>query len=197
MRDPRTSDSQAEAVFTSDLGLSHKLLRMVNSAARGGRGIESIKQAVQLSGREEIGRWLALLLVSSIAARGASNRELLHLAVQRGRMCELLAAPSGRNRDAGALFLVGLFSLLDAISGMPMTQLLESIALAPALREALVTRTGPYAVPLSLAEAYEQGEWNSVRQHASLSGLDPSQIGQIYVQSMAWTRDRLMSLAAA
>jgi EAL and modified HD-GYP domain-containing signal transduction protein len=197
MRDPRTTDLQAEAAFTSDLGLSHKLLRMVNSAARGGRGIESIKHAVQLSGREEIGKWLALLLVSSIAARGGSNRELLHLAVQRGRMCELLAGPSGRNRDAGALFLVGLFSLLDAISGMPMAQLLESIALAPALREALVARTGPYAAPLSLAEAYEQGEWSSVRHHASSSGLDASQVGAIYVQSMAWTRDRLLSLAAA
>ena len=197
MRDPRTTDSQAEAAFTSDLGLSHKLLRMVNSAARGGRGIESIKHAVQLSGRDEIGKWLALLLVSSIAARGASNRELLHLAVQRGRMCELLAAPSGRMRDAGALFLVGLFSLLDAISGMPMAQLLESIALAPALREALVARTGPYATQLSLAEAYEQGEWSSVRHHASSSGMDTAQVGQIYVQSMAWTRDRLMSLAAA
>ena len=135
--------------------------------------------------------------MSSIAGRGASNRELLHLAVQRGRMCELLAAPSGRTRDAGALFLVGLFSLLDAISGVPMAQLLESIALAPALREALVARTGPYAAQLSLAEAYEQGEWSRVRHHASSSGIDTVQVGQIYVESMAWTRDRLMSLAAA
>ena len=197
LRDPHTTDSEAEAAFTSDLGLSHKLLRMVNSAARGGRGIESIRHAVQLSGRDEIAKWLALLLVSSIAARGASNRELLHLAVQRGRMCELLAAPSGRTRDAGALFLVGLFSLLDAISGMPMAQLLESIALAPALREALVARTGRYAVPLSLAEAYEQGDWSRVRHHASTSGIDAVRVGQIYVESMAWTRDRLLSLAAA
>jgi c-di-GMP-related signal transduction protein len=195
MRDATTTDGEVEAAFTSDIGLSYKLLRMVNSAALGGRGIESIKHALRLSGRTELSKWLALLLVSSIAARGASNRELLHLAVQRGRMCELLGGSAGQERDTSALFLVGLFSLLDAISGIPMPQLLASIALAPPLQQALVGRTGPYAGPLNLAEAYEQGAWSSVRQHASLSGIDEAHLGALYVQSLEWTRERLLSLA--
>jgi len=197
LRDSRASDAETEAVFASDVVLSYKLLRMVNAAARGGRGIESIRHAIQLAGRNELSKWLALLLVSSIAARSAVNRELLHLAVQRARMCELLAAPTGRARDTSALFLVGLFSLLDAISGMPMAELLESIALAPPLRQALMERTGPYAEPLSIAEAYEQGAWSIVSRHASSSGLDTSEVGALYVQSLAWTRERLLSLSAA
>jgi EAL and modified HD-GYP domain-containing signal transduction protein len=195
MRDPRATDNDAEAVFAADLSLSYKLLRMVNSAARGGRDIESIRHAVQLSGRTELSKWLALLLVSSMAARGGANRELLNLAVQRGRMCELLAPLTGRAPDSGALFLVGLFSLLDAISGMPMAELLEAITLARPVRDALVERTGPYAGPLTLAEAYQQGAWGMVREHASSSGLDATQVGALYVQSLAWTRDRLLSAA--
>lgn len=197
MRDPRTTDSDAEAVFSADVGLSYKLLRMVNSAARGGRGIESIKHAVQLSGRNELSKWLALLLVSSMAASGGTNRELVQLAVQRGRMCELLGGSIGRDRDSGALFLVGLFSLLDAISGMPMPELIQAVELAPALRDALVARTGPYASALNLTEAYEQGEWNRVARDASSSGLDAAQVGALYVQSLAWTRERLLSLPGA
>ena len=196
LRDPNASDTEAEAVIGTDVGLSYRLLRMVNSAARGGRDIESIRHAVQLTGRNELGKWLALLLVSSIAARGATNRELLHLAVQRARLCELLATPVGLGRDANASFLVGLFSLLDAIAGIPMPDLLESIALAPPIRAALVDRTGPYAGPLSLAEAYERGEWTAVVRQASSSGLDASQVGALYVQSLAWTRARLLSLTA-
>lgn len=195
MRDPRTTDAEAETAFTSDIGLSYKLLRMVNSAARGGRGIESIRHALRLSGRTELSKWLGLLLMSSIAARGAANRELLHLAVQRARLCELLGGSTGQERDTSALFLVGLFSLLDAISGIPMPKLLESISLAPALRQALMGRTGPYAGPLSLAEAYEQGAWSEVIAQASSSGLDAAQVGALYVQSLAWTRDRLLSVA--
>ena len=112
-------------------------------------------------------------------------------------MCELLATSIRRDHDTSALFLVGLFSLLDAISGMPMADLLESITLAPPLREALVGRTGPYAGALTLAEAYEQGAWSTVRQHATSSGLDAAHVGALYVQSLAWTRDRLLSLAGA
>ena len=87
--------------------------------------------------------------------------------------------------------------LLDAIAGMPMVELLEAIALSRPVRDALVDRTGPYAGPLTLAEAYEQGAWGTVRRHASSSGLDPMQIGAAYVQSLAWTRDRLLSMAGA
>ena len=195
MRDPRASDAEAEAAFTSDIGLSYKLLRLVNSAARGGRGIESIRHALQLTGREELSKWLALVLVSSIAARGAANRELLHLAVQRGRLCELLGTSAGGGRDTGALFLVGLFSLLDAISGIPMPKLLDSISLAMPLRQALMERTGPYAGPLSLAEAYERGAWKQVTDVASSSGIDAGHVSALYVQSLAWTRERLLSLA--
>jgi EAL and modified HD-GYP domain-containing signal transduction protein len=195
LRDASTTDVEAEAAFTSDMGLSYKLLRMVNSAASGGRGIESIRHALRLSGRTELTKWLALLLVSSIAARGASNRELLHLAVQRGRMCELLGGSTGRERDTSALFLVGLFSLLDAISGIPMPQLLESITLAPPLQQALVGRTGPYAGPLQLTEAYERGAWSTVHQHAFSSGINEAHVGALYIQSLEWTRERLLSLA--
>ena len=195
MRDPGATDADAETAFTSDTGLSSKLLRMVNSAARGGRRIESLGHALQLIGRAELSKWLALVLVSSIAARGAVNRELLHLAVQRARLCELLGATAGGGRDTGALFLVGLFSLLDAISGIPMPSLLESIALATPLRQALMERTGPYAGTLSLAEAYERGAWQQVAEGASSSGIGAPTVGALYIQSLAWTRERLLSLA--
>ena len=195
VRDARATDAQAEAAFSADISLSYKLLRIVNSAARGGRGAESIAHAVQLVGRAELSKCLALLLVSSMAARGAANRELLHLAVQRARMCELLGGSTGRSHDTSALFLVGLFSLLDVISGIPTADLLECITLAPPLRDALVGRTGPCAGPLTLTEAYERGAWSAVSHHASSSGIDAGHAGTLYVQSLAWTRDTLLSLA--
>jgi EAL and modified HD-GYP domain-containing signal transduction protein len=197
MRDDRASDAEAETVISADLGLTNKLLRMVHSAARGERGIESIRHAVQLSGRIELSKCLALLLVSSMAVGGGASREQVHLAVQRARMCELLAGTTGNDRESGSLFLVGLFSLLDAISGMPMPELLEAVALAPAFREALISRAGPYAVALVLAEAYEQGAWATVARQARVLGIDAAQVGAFYVQSVAWTRDRLLSLSGA
>ena len=136
-----------------------------------------------------------LLRSVSSTARGAANREAFHLAVQRARMCELLAGPSCWDGESRSLFLVGLLSLLDAISGMPMPDLLEAITPAPALRDALVSRVGPYAVALLLAEAYEQGSWATVGRLAQRMGIDAAQVASCYVQSLAWTRDQLRSLA--
>jgi c-di-GMP-related signal transduction protein len=90
---------------------------------------------------------------------------------------------------------VGLFSLLDTISGMPMGDLLESITLAPPLRDALVGRAGPHASPLTLVEAYERGAWSTMKQLARSSGIDAAHVGALYLQSLAWTRGRLRSLA--
>ena len=47
-----------------DVALSYKLLRMVNSAAMGGRDIWSIGHALRLLGRAQIARWLGILLVT-------------------------------------------------------------------------------------------------------------------------------------
>jgi c-di-GMP-related signal transduction protein len=138
-----------------------------------------------------------LLRIVSSTARGTANREVFHLAVQRARMCELLAGPSCWDGESRSLFLVGLLSLLETISGTPMPELLKAIAPAPALRDALVSRVGPYAVALSLTEAYEQGLWATVGRLAQRMGLDAAQVTACYLQSLVWTRDRLRLLATA
>ena len=138
-----------------------------------------------------------LLRIVNSTARGTASREVFHLAVQRARMCELLAGPSCWDGESRSLFLVGLLSLLDTVSGMPMPDLLKAIAPAPALRDALVSRVGPYAVALSLTEAYEQGLWATVGRLAQRMGIDAAQVAACYMQSLAWTRDRLRSLATA
>ena len=194
LRDGRANDTIAEAVFASDVKLASRLLRAVNGMGRADRGTESVRDALQHGTRDELGTWLLLLLASAIAARESASRELLHLAVQRARLCALLAGSAGRAHDAGSMFLVGLFSLLDAVGRMPIEALLEPMALGPLVREALLERTGPYAATLALVEAWEQGEWETVRRQASAAGIDASQVSTCYVQSLAWTRDRLRSL---
>ncbi|HEX5075185.1 MAG TPA: hypothetical protein VFW03_18360 [Gemmatimonadaceae bacterium] len=138
-----------------------------------------------------------LLRVVSSTARATANREALHRAVQRARMCELLAGPSSWDGESRSLFLVGLLSLLETVTATPMPDLLKAIAPAPALRDALLSRVGPYAVALSLAEAYEQGAWATVGRLIQRIGMDAAQVAACYIQSLVWTRDQLRSLATA
>jgi len=194
LRDPKTTDHTLETEFRGDLSLSFKLLRTVNSAALGGRGISSIRHAVRLTGREELHKWLALVLVSSVASRGGVDTELVMVAIQRARMCELIAGATGHGHTTGSLFMVGLFSLLDAIMRSPMTDLLERIDLSSDVRSALLGRDGPLAPPLELVEAYQRGDWDNVGQQASTLGVDAADTVDLYMQSVGWTRVMMQGL---
>jgi len=195
LRDPKVSDATLDKAFGTDINLTYKLLRMVNSAATGARGIESIGHAIRLMGRVPLHRWLSLLFVSSLASEGGIKLELTQAALVRARLCELIAASAGaadgHRRDANTAFMVGLFSVIDALLRIPMDEVLARIDLSTEVRQALLERTGPYAAPLFLAEAYEQGNWNAVRAQARELGVPGQELARLYLDSIGWAREQM------
>ena len=134
-------------------------------------------------------RWLGLLLVVGGEQHGV-RAELMRLSLVRAHMCELLATASGVPRAGGSLFLVGMLSLLDQLLEAPMEQLVESMELAPDVRQALLHREDYYGAVLSLIEAYEAGSWDAVIGWANGIGVAPEALPQIYVDSLAWAREQ-------
>ena len=190
IRNPDASDMHVEDAFRADLVLTYKLLRIVNSAALGGMGIESIRHAVQLLGRAALHRWLSLLLVSSLSTATGVESELVTVAMQRARFCELISESRGRRRESGPLFMVGLFSLLDALLRIPMEEILAKVDLASDLSEVLLWRTGPHAPTLRLVEAYESARWDDVLTEAKALSLPIEEVPELYAQAVEWTRQR-------
>jgi len=195
LRNPATSDAALEEGFRTDVSLTYKLLRSVNSASMGGRGIESIRHAIRLVGRGELHKWLSLLLVTSVAGKGGTDAELVRLAIQRARLCETVAQQGRDRRSAEPLFMVGLFSLLDAILKVPLHEVLHRIELADEVRRALLARSGPYAPTLAVVEAYERGSWSTVRAECETLGIEVSTLGELYVDALQWTRERIEQAA--
>ena len=107
---------RVEELIKREVALAYKLLRLLNSAAPGlRRRVDSVSHALALLGDVAIRKWLSVITLGTIA----SDRPL-ELAVQsvvRGSFCERLAAGSGLGPRASDLFLLGLFSLLDAMIG--------------------------------------------------------------------------------
>ena len=84
--------------------------------------------------------------------------ELVELALQRARMCEVLGG--SRELDAGdGHFTVGLFSVADALLDSPMDEVLETLPFSDEIRAALLNREGPKGELLSTVVAYERGEF--------------------------------------
>jgi len=146
--------------------LSYRLLRYANSPALGlTRGVETAEQAVQLLGRRELQRWLQMLLMSSAASRQATAA-MQEQALARGRLMELLAGADTQSQEAaadsktsaGALFSVGLFSMLETLLETPLAQALAPLRLSDAANQALLHGQGPWAAHLQLATALDSND---------------------------------------
>jgi EAL and modified HD-GYP domain-containing signal transduction protein len=87
--------------------------------------------------------------------------------------------------------MVGLFSLLDTILRVPLAEIVERIDLSDEVRRALLLRAGPYAPTLLLVEAWERGSWSVALTEADALGIDGALLGEMYVEALRWTEDRL------
>ena len=76
-------------------------------------------------------------------------------------MCEKIAETLGMNhRDR--FFLVGLFSVLDAILDQPLTEIVPSLPLRTDITNALLHHEGQLGSALRAVIAYEQHDWIKV-----------------------------------
>ena len=191
-RDPNTPDSQLERVISSDPGITYQMLRIVNSAALGGRGITSISHALRMVGRTNVIRWLALAAATARSGERGTDDELIRQAVQRGRFCEQMATRA-TGLDAGSMFLIGLFSLLDAVFRMPMHEVLERVNLDEDVTQALLNREGRYADPLLVVESYELGLWESAAEAAARINFNPADLPTLYNDALQWTSEQMPS----
>jgi EAL and modified HD-GYP domain-containing signal transduction protein len=192
-RDPNVPDRALEDAVSTDPVLTFQLLRLVNSAAVGVRAVSSIGHALRVIGRTAFLRWLALAIAASRGAKSGVDQHLVRQAVERGRLLEQLA---GQGRDAGTLFLVGLFSLMDAVFRMPLHDIVSRVALGEDAKAALLDRSGPYAKPLAFAESYELGMFESAMQVATELGVMPDKLPELYTSAISWTNEALGAVTA-
>ncbi|MHB1310478.1 MAG: EAL and HDOD domain-containing protein [Gemmatimonadaceae bacterium] len=189
-RNPDTPERELESTIGADPGITYQILRIVNSAALGGHGITSIPHALRLIGRTNLVRWLALASTTSRTGSSGVSDELVRQAVHRARFCETLAVPFN-GLDKSTLFLTGLFSLLDALFRIPMSEILDRINLSDDVRDALLERSGSYADPLILVESYELGLWQGAATAAERLGFDPRRLATCYGDALQWAEEQM------
>jgi EAL and modified HD-GYP domain-containing signal transduction protein len=172
--------------FKRDTTLSYKLLRYINSVGFGlSCEVQSIGHALTILGRNQLYRWLTLLMVT--AGNNSSSPALMKTSITRGRLTELLGEPFFDKRDRDNLFVVGVFSLLDVMLKVPMDQALEKLQLPEPIVEALTRREGIFGPFLKLTEACEDANNAEILQLAALLQLNPDKVNQCHMEALAWT----------
>lgn len=186
----RVTDTRLEEAFQSHPTLSYSLLRIVNSAFIGMRGVTSIPHAMRIIGRTALSRWLHVMLVTTVASRSPLAHEAVGQALVRARFCELMAETMHAG-DPAAQFMVGLLSRLDALLGMPLDKVLDRLPVREEVRTALLEGTGIHARTLQLAIAYEDANWARVEEFAPASSYKMNLLIESYAEATEWANERL------
>lgn len=180
----QSSTTEIEELLKHDPMLSFNLLRFINSAGFGMRTeVTSFKHAVMLLGLNRLFKWAALLMTTSSngqpPAVGAT-------AVVRGRLMELLAQEKLTPEDCDNAFVVGVFSLLDTMLGMPIDAALATVSLPQQVTDALLFDSGPLAPFLRLTVACESSDEDAFAKAVEALDLTGNQVNFAHLQALAW-----------
>jgi c-di-GMP-related signal transduction protein len=188
---PMADWGELELAVTHEVSVCYKLLRYVNSPLLGLRSeIKSVRHALALLGQDEVRKLVTLAVALSVA--DDKPPELMATALVRARCCELVGAALGgglRGLSKSACFLMGMFSIMDALLGLSMREILRQTALPPEVRGALQGEPNVIRSLCDLVLAYERGNWVAFNQYSARLDLQESLMSTIYFEALEWAND--------
>jgi len=135
LQNPNTTLDRVQEIVEKDVSLSYRVLRYINSPVfQLSKKIDSIKQAILIAGVNTIKTISVIVAHSRIDDKPP---ELFKVALLRARIGETLAFQYKLPTDA--LFLLGLFSTLDALTDTEMPIIAAKLPLTDEIRHILVT----------------------------------------------------------
>lgn len=180
LQNQKTNFTDLETIIARDVGLSYKLLRLSNSGYYSfTTEVKSLRQAISLIGLDTMRGWMSLILMSSLVDKPP---ELTNIALQRAHMSESIAKIYGQPQPE-IFFLVGLFSVLDALMDQPMADIIPELNLSATISDALLKYEGLPGFILKAIKAYEMGDWATVKT----LNIPDQTLTSIYLDSIKWT----------
>jgi len=184
--------AELEAALKPEPGLTVNLLRMTNSVGAGcSETITSLRHAITVLGRRQLQRWLQLLVFAS-GSQGNTDNPLLMMAATRGRLMELLAGEvrPGDSILSDQAFMAGIMSLMPALVGLPIAEVIAPLSLTANVRDALCDGAGLLGALLHIAECSENGDIAALSKAlAELPALSPKAINRAQTQALQWAND--------
>jgi EAL and modified HD-GYP domain-containing signal transduction protein len=173
-----------------DASLTYRLLRLVNSPICAMRQeVTSIQTALMLVGEASFRRVAMLAIASDFSTDQPA--EILRMAYERGRFCELAASLCGMAPNEQ--FLIGMVSLFPAMLRILMEDLVRSLPMREAARDALLGRDVPEGVLLHWIVCNEHGNWAECDSIVRSSGLSHEQVMRCHALAVEWADAALRS----
>lgn len=185
-----TTLEKLQEIISVDIAISYKLMRFLNSAYFYRlQEVKTVKHAIAYLGEKELRRFVLLVVVSELASEQPG--ELTRLALVRAKFCELLAEASPYRARADELFIMGLFSLLDAMLGAPMERIMDKLPIGQTVKEALGNKSGIMGMFLRVAVAFERNQQKKIVSLLKELKINTKDIRESYMSAVRYANGLL------
>ena len=182
---PQINLDTLDEIVRQDVTLSYKLLSYINSAFFGfPNQIKTTRHALSLIGIQEAKKWLSLIALSSMGEE--KTDELIVGSLIRAKFYELLAPLAGLQEQSNEFFLMGLFSMLDALLDQPMSELLSNLPISDNVKNTLLDHSSPYREVFQLILYFEKGDWDTFRKSTEQLNLPADDLPRLYFKALTW-----------
>jgi EAL and modified HD-GYP domain-containing signal transduction protein len=193
---PNFDTKEVIKVIEKDVGLAYKLMRFINNPMINKRQkIESLQHAINYMGHVEIKKFIALLALANM--RGEKPTELLIQSLVRARFCSLMSIELELPENAPTSFLLGLFSMLDALLDQTMENLVGKLPVGQELRNALCKKNIDSTMGLQMRAcfAFEEANWDEIDYVALQFELTGERLYTLYYEAMHWAQNMNSSIS--
>lgn len=173
---------EIESIISRDVSLTFSLLRLVNSAYFALRNkARSVKQALVILGLGQLKQWIYLL--SFKQDDGSMPDELIKISFLRATFAsELVEYAQDMTISRSEAYLLGMFSTLGKLMGVPLESALEQLPISDDIKLALLKKEGRTGFLYKLILSYEKADWKTMSSCAAELGIPQSMIAQKYFE---------------
>lgn len=151
---------QIEKQIKNDAALSFRLLKYINSAFFKRRvPIDTIKDALAYLGEDETRKFLYMAAIADVGK--SKPDELVRISIVRAYMSESCAGILKTKFTKDELFMLGLFSLMDALMDKSMQDILKVVTFSNKMKNALSGNDMEFAQILDIIAGFEAGSWDA------------------------------------
>lgn len=183
--------SLSEAIKVNP-NLTYKLLQYVNTMKFAQKTtVSSIQMALVTMGLNEVRRWILLIMAREFSYN--KQDELVKTSFIRGVFSEKLAQKTlDLNHRSHEAFLLGVFSMMEAISGISTEDLMRELPLNDDVKGALHGEENSFRRLLNFVENYENANWDEIVKDLEHYNVDRESVLRIYLECVVYA-DMLFS----
>lgn len=173
-------------IVVSDVSLSFKLLKLLNSAAFYRQTkITSVHTAIVTLGDVAFKKWLLLLMLNDV--NQTKSDELVVSSILRAKLMEVIWENLGiKAHTTDSAFMTGVFSMLDIIMARDKSDILYDLPVLQDVKDAIILRQNGLGKLLELIEHIERGDVEEIEIWCSKYGYPRKNIIRDYLESTTW-----------